>query len=157
MRPLLALVAAAALGLAACPSSGPKSKTTPDPKRSKSAGKTTDDPPRPPPPVEGIACEDGPCMIHPGTGDYHECLNAGAGTCYQYGRLCLPASGCVLDADGVYRKCLEPDEGRCDKLGDPCEPARRCAFDRAARRYRSCEKLEDGKCLSFGAPCQPGV
>ena len=135
-----------------------KSKGSKPPTPPKPGGDTTSDvavPVRPPPPVEGIACSTGPCMFHPGSGHYHECLNAGAGGCFQYGRRCLPADRCVLDASGVYRTCTDPGEGACVKFGAPCAPAKSCAFDAASSTYRTCEKLDAGRCSRFGDPCQP--
>jgi hypothetical protein len=149
--PLVAATLVAVLAACSSSASGPKQPTPP---AGDGAGDET--PVRPPAPVEGIACEEGPCMLHPGTGNHHECLNPSAGGCFQFGRRCLPASLCLPDGAGVYRQCAEPDEGRCLRFGDPCEPAGRCVFDAATRKYRTCEELDAGRCQRFGAPCKPG-
>jgi hypothetical protein len=153
---VLAATAAFALVLAAgCSgkSTGAKSPTAAKPTAPGDAGATP--PKRPPPPVEGVACSDGPCMVHPGSGNHHECLNAAAGVCFQFGRRCFPTDKCVPDAAGVYRSCDQVGEGSCLTFGVVCEPARRCAFDPATRTYRTCEKLDAGKCSRYGATCEP--
>lgn len=132
---------------------GPKKPTPPRPANDAA---DTNAPVRPPPPVEGIACSAGPCMFHPGSGNYHECLNAAAGGCFQFGRRCFPADKCVPDGAGVYRTCAKIGEGTCLQFATgTCEPARRCAFDPASASYKTCEQLDAGKCTRFGAPCQP--
>lgn len=153
MRGLAAI--AVALTLAACSgkSTGTKPPISKNPPATNDAGPTPLK--RPPPPVEGVACSDGPCMFHPGSGNYHECLNAADGGCFQFGRRCFPSDKCVPDASGVLRTCTDVGEGQCLKFGAVCEPLRKCAFDAASGKYRTCDQLDAGKCAHFGAACEP--
>lgn len=148
-------IAIALLLCGACSAKSPEAKKPAPPKPGNDTASASGTPDRPPPPVEGIACSAGPCMFHPGSGNYHECLNAAAGGCFQFGRRCFPADKCVPDAAGVYRTCTKIGEGTCLELGDPCTPAKNCAFDPASSTYRTCDKLDAGKCASFGATCEP--
>ena len=106
--------------------------------------------------IKFAPCAAAPCMYHAGSQDYHDCLNAQQGKCFQYGKSCIPADQCLVDpASGALRSCEQPGEGRCLKFGAACQPPGNCVLEPKERRYRTCEQLTDGKCARFGTPCQP--
>ena len=109
-------------------------------------------------PITFAECSEHPCMLHPGRGRYHQCLNPVGGRCVHYGPPCAPADACMRDpSTASYRTCEAVRAGECDRFGAACQPADRCMLDPSVGMHRVCDETQAGSCRRFGDPCTPAA
>lgn len=101
--------------------------------------------------VGGAVCGARACVLHSGTGNYHECLASTRGSCHHWGAVCAVADQCQ------YRQALAGfftcTDVTCD-VATPCQPKHTCLgnFDGSFQR---CESFTNGKCVRWGDICDP--